>query len=194
MRRTSTSPLREPTTEEWRPAIDPNYVVSDAGHIRRATRRTALVPTAGKKGYLRVRLGRRTMSVASIVAHSFLGSRPDGLEVNHKNGVKADNRASNLEYVSRSENMLHAFATGLKDPVKGEHNGQAKSTEMFIRVVRRAVAMGLGKKPLARMLGVNRTRIENAFRWWRHLDQPAAARVKAERLTEGASRQERRAK
>ena len=46
-----------------------------------------------------------------------VGRIPEGLQINHKNGVKADNQLENLELVTRSENMLHASRLGLLKPV-----------------------------------------------------------------------------
>ncbi len=40
---------------------------------------------------------------------AFAGPCPEGQEVNHKNGVTKDNRLSNLEYVTKSQNLLHRF-------------------------------------------------------------------------------------
>jgi hypothetical protein len=70
------------------------------------------------RGYLKVGLtlndGRqKTIRVHILVATAFLGARPEGLDINHRNGVKTDNRAINLEYISRSENNVHAHALGL---------------------------------------------------------------------------------
>jgi hypothetical protein len=50
--------------------------------------------------------------VHHLVAAAFLGPKPDGAEVNHKDCDKTNNALSNLEYVSRGENIAHALANG----------------------------------------------------------------------------------
>lgn len=68
------------------------------------------------KEYPRVTLtavGRRQrFFVHRIVAETFLGSCPDGLEVAHLNGNRRDSRLTNLRYVTRSENHLHKIDHG----------------------------------------------------------------------------------
>jgi hypothetical protein len=57
--------------------------------------------------------------VHRIVWEFVHGPIPDGLEVNHINGVKHDNRISNLEVVTHAENIRHALRTGLMKPPPG---------------------------------------------------------------------------
>jgi hypothetical protein len=68
------------------------------------------------KGYPRVTLSvagrRQRFFVHRIVAETFLGPCPDGLEVAHLNGDRRDSRLTNLRYVTRSENHLHKIAHG----------------------------------------------------------------------------------
>jgi len=47
-----------------------------------------------------------------LVALAFIGERPKGLVINHKNGNRADSRPENLEYVTQSENTRHGFRAG----------------------------------------------------------------------------------
>lgn len=105
------------TPLDW---IDPRYVVTDHGAVysyansRGGWRK--LGPVLLKKhvtnsGYAQVRLpigGKyKWVSVARLVLQAFTGVVGD--EVNHKNGLRLDNRLENLEWTTRSENMRHSY-------------------------------------------------------------------------------------
>ncbi len=75
----------------------------------------------------------RAVSVHKLVAEAFYGPS-FGLEVNHKNGIRSDNRVVNLEYATRSENAQHSYDTGLQS-AKGEDNGQAKLNNQAVREI-----------------------------------------------------------
>ena len=69
-----------------------------------------------KAGYERVGFhgGQETVFVHRLVARAFCEGYESSLEVNHKDGDKLNNTASNLEWVTTSENIKHAYRTGLK--------------------------------------------------------------------------------
>lgn len=103
--------------EEWRsvPGFEGAYSVSNLGRVastpRKGTPGGILRLSVDKRGYQTVNLwnGRgQTFRVHRIVTAAFLSPRPEGMTVNHINGVKADNRVANLEYVTRTENIRHA--------------------------------------------------------------------------------------
>lgn len=110
-----------------REAIVPNtngrYIACEDGSIyslyhRWGKRRQPLrlAPQHRSDGYLIVCLTlpngtRKSVAVHRIIAATFLPYREGALEVNHKDGDIKNNRLSNLEYVSRSENMLHSYRT-----------------------------------------------------------------------------------
>jgi hypothetical protein len=106
--------------ERWRPvACHPKYEVSDLGGIRRLTK-TGPRPLRGALNrYVMVSLypipGWK--SIHRLVAEAFIGPA-NGLQVNHKNGIKTDNRLCNLEYATRSENQLHRYRVLGKYPSK----------------------------------------------------------------------------
>jgi hypothetical protein len=73
-------------------------------------------PVTNKLGYLMIMLTngkKKNCSVHRLVAMAFIPKPDFKKEVNHKNGIKADNRINNLEWVTHSENMKHAHNTGL---------------------------------------------------------------------------------
>lgn len=69
-----------------------------------------------KNGYERVGFhgGQETVFVHRLVARAFCEGYEDSLQVNHKDGDKLNNNADNLEWVTHSENVKHAFRTGLQ--------------------------------------------------------------------------------
>lgn len=64
--------------------------------------------------------GNQNVYAHRVIWQSVHGPVPDGLEVNHINGVKHDNRIANLELVTPSENVQHAVDTGLLTRAHGE--------------------------------------------------------------------------
>jgi hypothetical protein len=100
-------------------------------------------------GYLRVGMRRATdgksvnKSIHQIIAMVFLGPPPAGKCVNHKNGIKTDNRPENLEYVTPAENNRHALATGLNQQVGESHHASklTNSTVLKIRQLRGTVSV-----------------------------------------------------
>ena len=146
----------------------PDYVATPHGTIARATAARGarvgheLRPWLYGK-YLAVGLygGRVKQNVHRLVAEAFHGPCPDGCEVNHKDGDKLNNRPENLEYVTRSQNAKHAFATGLRD-CSGENAGRAILTEVQVLAIREAYADGASQRELAAEYGVSRGTIQPA--------------------------------
>jgi hypothetical protein len=70
-----------------------------------------------KQGYLVVHLRsnykNKVVVVHRLVAKAFIENPHCLREVNHRNGIKIDNRVENLEWCTRSENMQHASRNGL---------------------------------------------------------------------------------
>lgn len=100
----------------WKPIQGfENYLCSQLGEFSRGGKLLKLVKS--QKGYLHVRLYKDakqfTFRSHRLIYSTHVGKIPDGLEINHKNGIKTDNRLENLEACTHLENMQHAKKTGL---------------------------------------------------------------------------------
>lgn len=94
----------------------PAYCVTEDGVVfSKSYHRTGIVKPLKKKktpkGYDEVFIYRKSRLVHRLVAMTYLSDYANELQVNHRNGIKDDNRVSNLEMSSQSENMRHSFRT-----------------------------------------------------------------------------------
>lgn len=87
------------------------------------------------KGYLRIGLcinGRRIFRpVHRLIAMAFIPNPQNKPTVNHKSGIKTDNRVENLEWATISENTQHSFDNGLQLPRRGSDNIQSVPVAQF---------------------------------------------------------------
>ena len=161
------------------------YQVSDLGRIKRTGRskgaHTGRVLKAQRRrgGYMKVRLYRGSQTswadhfVHHLVAEAFIGPRTPDSEINHKNGVTGDNRATNLEWVTRSANLQHAFDVLGRDTPKGEKHHNAKLSADKVKEIRRLFATGQWTQvDLGKRFGVSQTTVWNVIcrNSWKHID------------------------
>lgn len=111
--------------EEWRPIIDaPIYEISSAGRIRKTKGHRLLRPHLMNSNYYRIELnyGGRIWrpTIHRLVAITFIPNPHNKPDVNHLDGNKHNNNVTNLEWCTKSENIRHAFRTGLKHSPPGK--------------------------------------------------------------------------
>lgn len=93
-----------------------------------------------------------------------------GLHCNHRNGVRADNRLENLEWVTRSENERHARSV-LGKKLHGEHHPTSKLKPEDVLEIRRLKAEGVPYSDLSKRFGVGMSQLCRIVKGekWRHL-------------------------
>ena len=99
----------------------PDYFISDSGQVENQYGRI-LKPDKLINGYLRIELStdkvKNRYRIHRLVAEYFIPNPDNKTQVNHKDGNKENNNVDNLEWVTNSENMIHALNNGLLDHSK----------------------------------------------------------------------------
>lgn len=144
-------------THKWKdiPSWEGSYQVSSDGRVRsvervvvqrsrwgtqrRRFRGKELKAQKSSNGYVFVVLSRpgyrqKQALVHRLVALTFLGEPPNGHEVCHINGVRHDNRLSNLRWGTRSSNHSDKIRHGTH--VRGTNNPQSRLNETIVRSIR----------------------------------------------------------
>lgn len=138
--------------EEWRdiPGYEGMYLASSLGRLYSIDRGVFFRPSPNSRGYHRTILGNKEIGywdvrVHVVIALTFIGPYPKGKEINHRNGIKIDNRAVNLEYIIHRDNVQHAYDNGLRKLIGGE-NGHHRLTARDVRSVRRGYRLLVKKR------------------------------------------------
>lgn len=176
-----------------------NYDVSDDGAVRRSPlspKRGNVIPGRELKtktqsnGYISVSICQgtakhKTLLVHRLVALLFIPNPNELPHVNHINGIKSDNRAQNLEWVSAQTNYVHAVKTGLapigdrngsrtkpESRPRGEASKMARLTADQVRQIRSLRLQGLTLSSIGQRFGVRLQTIDAIVKrvTWRHLE------------------------
>jgi len=165
-----------PTQQEiWKdiPGYEGLYKVSNLGNIKSLKRlflhqgkrllqinERILKPLVYKKGYPMVGIFKDGVTkkayIHRLVAQTFIPNPENKQQVNHKDGNKQNNTASNLEWCTQSENIQHAFKTGLNK--SGEEHPFSKLTELSVLEIRSST---LNQRELSEAYGVQQSLISS---------------------------------
>ncbi len=136
----------------WKAIEGLPYSVSSMGKVRNDRTGHILTPMmVGRHGNKRakvllcsagVQVGRM---VAHLVAEAFIGPRPPGHYVLHKNDKNEDNRARNLRYGTQKQNVADAFRNG----------SRSKLDKVTRRKIKRRRAAGEAGRSLAKEFGIS---------------------------------------
>lgn len=93
-------------------------------------------------GYPMAYVNGKQYKVHRLIANAFLPIIPGKNCINHKNGIKADNRVDNLEWCTQKENVRHAFKNGFMVRHKGSKNHQSKLKEDEVIEIKKLLKQG----------------------------------------------------
>lgn len=144
----------------WRKMIGfPDYKVSSVGEIKsfkRYSKGRLLKPYTDKDGYNCVSLQLNGQSKAEkvhrAVAKAFIPNPDKKEQINHKNGIKRDNRFENLEWCNNLHNQRHAWDNDFKT---------IKLTTKCVKDIKRRLMNQETNTSIAKIYGVDQTLISN---------------------------------
>lgn len=150
----------------------PKYYVDILGNVYGY--KGILKPIQQNNGYTHITMYRDSVpkqtSVHRLIATIFIPNPENKTQINHKNGIKNDNRVENLEWVTASENTLHALDNGLQN-TRGRNHPMSKLTEDDILVIRDLKISGFRASEIAKMYTISNSNIHDIIngRIWSHV-------------------------
>lgn len=159
------------------PGYEEFYEASTEGRIRSKDRIKGngvplkgriLKPNTDRGGYLYVRLyrdgGSKYLKIHRLVAMTFIENPQNKPQVNHKNGIRNDNRLENLEWVTCSENHRHAFDVLGKKGSKAMLGKPSVKRKLTREQVEQILMDNRSQEKIAKDYGVSQETISNIKR------------------------------
>ncbi len=158
-------------TELWKDVVgyEDILMVSSLGNVWSKRSKKILKPSWNPNGrkYVSTKIGGRngvhkTLKISRLVAIAFIDNPHNKPQVNHIDGDKTNDSLSNLEWCTQSENMKHAYRTGLKSHAKGTDSRLSALTEEQLKFVRESYKSrdrNYGARALGRKYSVHHTTI-----------------------------------
>ena len=146
----------------------PGYYVTDTGDVysRKIDGRfRKLKPQKHSNGYIFVTLSKdkeaKQKSIHRLVAEVFIPNPEKKLQINHKNGIKTDNRVENLEWCSASENLKHSYRVlGNKGSMFGKHGKTCPLSKIVLQIKKgKVVTEFYGCVEASQITGISKSRI-----------------------------------
>lgn len=140
-----------------------SVIVRTESRQRRRTVTERILALSTTDGYVAVNIGsekdgtRRRITLHTLVASVFLGDRPEGLDVMHRDGDRMNPRASNLMYGTKKENEKMKMGHGTDG--RGERNPAAKLTQAEANKVKDLLAQGVKGVIIADRFGITPTTV-----------------------------------
>lgn len=134
------------------------YQISTVGRVKRLERKARSGRKVSERikksvndsnGYKNVTLSKdginKQVLVHRLVAQAFIPNTNNKETVNHKNGIKDDNRLENLEWSTYSENLKHAVREGLRTPLRGTEHPRYGKVGKLSKLSKRVICVTTGE-------------------------------------------------
>lgn len=167
------------------------YEISNYGRVKRLcksvtnsfgtfiSKEIILNGNISKRGYVKQTLTKngkgKTYLIHRLVAQAYLPNLESKEMVNHINGIKSDNKVSNLEWCTGSENIQHALDTKLLIPRKGSNIYFSKFIEKDVSIILyKCLVNKINPNVIAKELNTNNRTITDMIkrRTWKHIECP----------------------
>jgi len=172
--------------EVWKPIKDYEglYEISNMGRVKSLSRKTKtkiltkdkiMKTKKGGGGYIQAKLSKKSKIyspiVSRLVAEAFCEKPHYANVVNHIDSVRHNNIWTNLEWVTHSQNMKHAFKCG-HHTQKGEKNNMAKLNMEIVKEIRKYAEENshLSQRQIAEKFGLKRENVKDVitYKTWRY--------------------------